>query len=147
MRRGVEEHDGEDVQVPHAVDAGEEGAVHLHRVLSPVPVALIHLTDDEEDDSHGGTGQSDQHEELEPENQTLIVQPSGLGHGGQGRPLPADVAEDLKNHEAEEEEVETGTDPCHNYECHSKLSSYIRGPDAVEGVGQLDPSLAHVKDK
>lgn len=31
----------------------------------------IHLTDYEEDDSHGSTGQSDQHEELEPENQTL----------------------------------------------------------------------------
>lgn len=32
---------------------------------------MAHLTDDEEDDSHGGTKQSDQHEELEPENQTL----------------------------------------------------------------------------
>lgn len=42
----------------------------------------------------------------------------GLGHGRQGRPLTANIAEDLKNHEAEEEEVETGTDPCHNYECH-----------------------------
>lgn len=30
-----------------------------------------HLTDDEEDNSHGSTGQSDQHEELEPENKTL----------------------------------------------------------------------------
>lgn len=43
MRRCVEEHDRKDVQVPHAVDSGEEGAVYLHRVLSPVPVALIHL--------------------------------------------------------------------------------------------------------
>lgn len=33
---------------------------------------LTNLTDDEEDDSHGRTGQSDQHEELEPENQTLM---------------------------------------------------------------------------
>lgn len=30
-----------------------------------------HLTDDEEDDGHSGAGQSDQHEELEPENQSL----------------------------------------------------------------------------
>lgn len=46
------------------------------------------------------------------------MQASGPGHGGQGRPLATDVAEDLKNHEAEEEEVETGTNPCNNYECH-----------------------------
>lgn len=32
---------------------------------------LPHLTDDEEDDGHGGAEQCDQHEELEPENQTL----------------------------------------------------------------------------
>lgn len=147
VRRGVEEHDGEDVQVPHAVDAGEEGAVHLHCVFSPVPMTLIHLTDDKEDDSHGSTSQSDQHEELEPENQALIVQTSGLGHGRQWSPLTADVAEDLKNHEAKEEEVETGTDPCYNYECHSQLSSYIRSPDAIEGVCQLDTSLTHVEDK
>lgn len=46
VRRCVEEHDGEDVQVPHAIDSSEEGAVHLHCVLSPVPVALIHLCSD-----------------------------------------------------------------------------------------------------
>jgi len=46
------------------------------------------------------------------------VQASGLGHGRQRCPLATDVAEDLINHEAEEKEVETGTDPCHNYECH-----------------------------
>lgn len=27
-----------------------------------------HLADDEEDDSHGSTGKSDQHEEFKPEN-------------------------------------------------------------------------------
>lgn len=43
VRWGVQEHDGKDVQVPHAVDASEEGTVHLYSVLSPVPVALIHL--------------------------------------------------------------------------------------------------------
>lgn len=46
VRGCVEEHDGKDVQVPHAVDASEEGAVHLHRVVPPVPVALIHLHPD-----------------------------------------------------------------------------------------------------
>lgn len=46
------------------------------------------------------------------------MQASGLGHGGQRHPLPADVAEDLKHHEAEEEEVETGADPGHDDEGH-----------------------------
>lgn len=46
------------------------------------------------------------------------MQASGLGHGGQGHPLPTDVAEDLKHHEAEEEEVETGADPGHDDEGH-----------------------------
>lgn len=46
VRRCIEEHDGKDVQVPHAIDSSEEGAVHLHCVLSPVPVALIHLCSD-----------------------------------------------------------------------------------------------------
>jgi len=46
------------------------------------------------------------------------VQPSGLGHGRQRRALPADVAEHLEHHEAEEEEVEAGTDPRHDDEGH-----------------------------
>lgn len=48
----------------------------------------------------------------------LIVQASSLGHGRQRHPISANVAEDLINHEAEEEEVQTGTDPCHNYKRH-----------------------------
>lgn len=32
---------------------------------------ITHLTNDEEDDSHCSTGQSDQHEELEPEDEPL----------------------------------------------------------------------------
>lgn len=46
VRGGVQEHDGEYVEVPHAVDACEEGAVHLHGVSPPVPVTLIHLDKD-----------------------------------------------------------------------------------------------------
>lgn len=46
VRGCVEEHDGKDIQVPHAIDASEEGAVHLHCVVPPVPVALIHLHPD-----------------------------------------------------------------------------------------------------
>lgn len=51
------------------------------------------------------------------------MQAPGLGHGGQRHPLPTDVAEDLKNHEAEEEEVETGADRCHDDEGHLELWS------------------------
>ena len=59
----------------------------------------------------------------------LVVQASGLGHGGQGRPLTADVAEDLKHHEAEEEEVETSTDPCHDYEGHLRQQQSKKNPN------------------
>lgn len=46
------------------------------------------------------------------------MQAPGPGHGGQGQPFTTDVAEDLKNHEAEQEEIETGTDACNDDECH-----------------------------
>lgn len=41
--RGVEEDDGENVQVPHAVDAREKSAVDLEGVVATVPVTLTHL--------------------------------------------------------------------------------------------------------
>lgn len=40
----VQEHEGEHVEIPHAVDAGEEGAVHLDRDGPPLPVAFCHLS-------------------------------------------------------------------------------------------------------
>lgn len=48
----------------------------------------------------------------------LVVQTPGPRHGRQWQPFTADVAEDLKNHEAEQEEVETGADSCNDDECH-----------------------------
>lgn len=43
MGRGVEEDDGENVQVPHAVDAREKSAVDLQGVVAAVPLTLTHL--------------------------------------------------------------------------------------------------------
>lgn len=43
MGGGVEEDDGEDVQVPHAVDPREESTVDLESVVSAVPVAFTDL--------------------------------------------------------------------------------------------------------
>lgn len=43
VRRRIQEHQGKDVEVPHPVDAGEEGAVHLYRYVPPLPVAFGHL--------------------------------------------------------------------------------------------------------
>lgn len=40
---GVEEDDGENVQVPHAVGPREKGAVDLHGVVAPVPVTFTDL--------------------------------------------------------------------------------------------------------
>lgn len=64
----IQEHQSKDIQVPHAIDAREKGTVHLDRDAAPLPMAFSHLTNNEEDDSHGSTGQGDEHEELEPEN-------------------------------------------------------------------------------
>lgn len=43
VRRCIEKHEGKYIEVPHAIDSGEEGTVHLNRVATPVPVTLIHL--------------------------------------------------------------------------------------------------------
>ena len=43
MRRRVQEHDGEHVEVPHAVDPREERAVQLQLLAAPLPVAFHHL--------------------------------------------------------------------------------------------------------
>lgn len=43
MGRSIQKHDGEDIQVPHAINAGEESTVHLDGILSPLPVSIIYL--------------------------------------------------------------------------------------------------------
>lgn len=43
MGGSVEEDDGEDVQVPHAVDPREESTADLESVVSAVPVAFTDL--------------------------------------------------------------------------------------------------------
>lgn len=42
-RGGIEEDNGENIQVPHAVDPGEKSAVELEGVVSNVPVTLTDL--------------------------------------------------------------------------------------------------------
>lgn len=41
--RGVEEDNGEHIQVPHAVGSCEKSTVHLQSVVSPVPVTFTNL--------------------------------------------------------------------------------------------------------
>lgn len=86
-------------------------------------MAFWHLTNDEEDNSHGSTSQGDKHEELEPEDQTLIVQPPDFAHGWEARLLPTDVSKYLKYHEAQKQEIEAEADTCHNDESHLKVYS------------------------
>ena len=64
------------------------------------------------------------------------MQPPGLGHGWQGRPLAADVAEHLEHHEAQEEEVEAGTDPRYDDERHLR-QRLVKGKDwdSTGGIG------------
>lgn len=40
---GIEEDNGENIQVPHAVDPCEKSAVDLESVVSPVPVTFTDL--------------------------------------------------------------------------------------------------------
>ena len=73
MRWGVQHQDSQNVDVPHAVDAGEEGAAVLDvvLVLAPLPVALVDLGEDEEDGRHDGAHQREEHEEQEAVDQPL----------------------------------------------------------------------------
>lgn len=68
MGRCIQEHQSEDIEVPHSIDACEKGTAHLDCDTAPFPMAFSHLTNNEEDNSHSSTGQSDEHEELEPKN-------------------------------------------------------------------------------
>lgn len=43
VRGSIEEDNGEDIQVPHAVDPCEKGAVDLESVVSQVPVTFTDL--------------------------------------------------------------------------------------------------------
>jgi len=141
----IQEHQSKDIQVPHPINACEKGTVHLDSDAAPLPMAFCHLANNEENDSHSGAGQGDQHEELEPENQPLIVQPPDFAHGRQAGLLPTDVPKHLKHHEAQKQEVEAEADTSHNDEGHSQLCPDICSPDAVEGICELYPSLTHVK--
>lgn len=73
--RRVEEQDSQDVDVPQAVDTGEEaaGVVKAGQVLVvEVPVVyLVDLGHHEEDDRHDGTEDGEDHEETESVEKTL----------------------------------------------------------------------------
>lgn len=143
----IQEHQSKDIQVPHSIDASEESTVHLNCYTTPFPMAFCHLTNDEEDNSHGSTGQGDKHEELEPENQTLIVQPPDFAHGWETRLLPTDVPKYLKYHEAQKQKIEAEADTSHNDESHSQFCSNICSPDTVERICELHSSFTHIKYK
>lgn len=43
MRWCIQEHQSKDIQIPHPIDAREEGTVHLHGDAAPLPMAFSHL--------------------------------------------------------------------------------------------------------
>lgn len=64
----------ENVNVPHAVDAGEESRCELHLdIVVPFPFAFRHLAHYETDNGQSGTQQGGQHQELETINDALVV--------------------------------------------------------------------------
>lgn len=73
VRWSIEHEHRQDVDVPHAIDTGEESAAVLDvvLVLAPLPVALIDLGEDEEDGSHDGADEGEDHEEAEAVDQPL----------------------------------------------------------------------------
>ena len=67
----------------------------------------------------------------------LVVQPPDLAHGRQARLLPADVPENLKDHEAQEQDVEAEADPSHDDEGHLRVSSQGNGQLATDSSTPL----------
>lgn len=119
VARGVEDDQREDVNVPHPVNAREEGRRELQLVvLAPVPSRLGDLTEHEPDDRQKGAEQGGQHQELEAVDDAFVVEASHLAHGRQHAPLNADIVEDFPDHVAEEQEVDGSWDRTQNNERH-----------------------------
>lgn len=53
----------------------------------------------------------------------------------------------LPDHVAEEAEVETGAHARQDDEGQRQVGAHVRHPDGVEGVAELNASLAHVEHK
>lgn len=81
VARCVQHDQRKDVNVPHAVDAGEERRGELQiDGLVPFPSALGHLADNEADYGEGGAEQGGQHEELKAIDDAFVVETPGGGH-------------------------------------------------------------------
>lgn len=109
MARRVQNHEGEDVNVPHTVNAGEESGRELELdVFVPLPLRFGDLPEDEADDGEEGADECGKHEELETVNDAFIMETAHLAHGREDAALNANVVKDLPHHVAEEEEVNGG---------------------------------------
>lgn len=96
----------ENVNVPHAVDAGEEcwREFKVEWIVQTV-LAFRHLPDDEAGDGERSAKECGQHEKLESIDDALVVQTSSHWHGWQWWSLDADVTKHTPNHVAQKEEV------------------------------------------
>lgn len=99
VRRRIQTKKGEDIHIPHPVDASEEGGCVLEiYVFVPLPFSLrylekdsclkahklsmiMYLSQDEADNSHCCAEQGGEHQELETINDTLVKQTTGRRHG------------------------------------------------------------------
>ena len=95
------------------------------------------LPQDETDGGHSGRDQGGHHEEPEPPDDPLVVEPPDTGHLREGGLLVGDGEEDPVDHEAEEQEEDARRHPGQNDEGQSQLSPKVGHPDGVEGVLEL----------
>lgn len=110
-------------------------------MLVPLPAALGHLVEDEANNRHGGTGQRGQHQELEPVDDALVVEPANTGHAGQQGTLDANIAEHLPYHPAQENEVHASRNACADDEGESHIGAKWRHPYRVERICDLGALL------
>ena len=75
------------------------------------------------------------------------MHPPDCGHVLEGGRPVGDGEEDLPDHPAEEHKVQAGRDAGQDDEAQREVRAHRRHPDRVEGVLQLHPPLAHVKDE
>ena len=75
MRRRIQREQRSDVDIPHAIDTGEESRRVLQADLFiPFPPAFRDLTHDKTDDGHGRAEQSEEHQKFEAVDDTLRIE-------------------------------------------------------------------------
>lgn len=119
MAGRVENHQSQNVNVPHTVDASEEcRSVFQFDVFVPLILSFRNLPQDESDDSEESTDESGDHQKLETPNDAFVVDSSCLRHRWKYLTFDADVFEHVVDHVAKEKEISSRRKSAQSDECH-----------------------------